>query len=57
MAEMFVHPKTIEGGEQEFVFADGSKILLTPAPGEFLQVKDAIYMLEDCKVQILTLMR
>lgn len=57
MAGMFKHPKADSDGAEKFEFPCGGSVTITPPLGEPLTAKDAIYMLEDLKFQILILMR
>ncbi len=57
MGDVIDHPKAEFAKGREWVSPDGATLLLAAAPGALLTAKDAIYMLEDVKLQILMMMR
>lgn len=56
MAEILEHPRAF-AKEEAWTFKDGSKVWIEPAPGEHLTVCEAIYMLDDVKFRIHSMMR
>lgn len=57
MADIINHPNAPQSSPEIFSFSDGSSITLYPPKHEVLTVKQAIYMLEDVKLQIMLMMR
>jgi hypothetical protein len=56
MAEILDHPKAGYSGEQVWDFPCGSKLTIKEGDGNPLTVAHAIYLLENVKFQILTMM-
>jgi hypothetical protein len=57
MAEILSHPTIGEYSKKEtFSFEDGGSITLEVGPNNRLSYKEAIYMLEDVKFRIMTMM-
>ncbi len=55
MAEILEHPKLL-AKEKAWDFPDGSKVWIEAAPGQNLTVYKAVYMLDDVKFRIHSMM-
>ena len=56
MADILEHPNAI-ASEKPFYFPDGSSILLTAGDTGVLTVAQAVYMLDEVKFRIHTMMK
>lgn len=56
MADILEHPNAFEA-EKPFDFPDGSSILITAGDTGFLTVAQAVYMLDEVKFRIHTMMK
>lgn len=56
MADILEHPNAL-ASEKPFAFPDGSNILITAGDSGILTVAQAVYMLDEVKFRIHTMMK